>query len=78
MIAPWNEMLWHRVDLKMNDYQVLPETFRRFSRELCSHGKIFEKTGEIVSAETENKKYQDAILQIPANVLGKYAKNVFF
>lgn len=77
LIAPWNEMLWHKVDLISNDYQVLPTSYRFFSRELASHDYVIEKTGKMTSLQEENLQLLNKIFQMPANVLSAYAHNVY-
>lgn len=75
MVAPWDEMLWHKVNLKVADYQVLPESMRAFNRELATQDFIIETDGKKSSVIAENAEHNSKILSMPGNILGKYAKN---
>lgn len=77
MVAPWNEMLWHRIDLKSADYQVLPESFRFFSRELALKPYIIESDGSKTELVKENEVYNQKLSSMPGNVLAQFSKNVF-
>jgi hypothetical protein len=76
-IAPWNEMLWHKVSLKPADYQVLPESYRSFSRQLAVRDYVREKDGSENSTEAENSHYLKNIYQKPANILSQFAENSY-
>lgn len=77
VIAPWDKMLWHDIDLKTNDYQVLPESYRVFSRELAKQDFILEINGEKSPRQKEDAVYLDKIFQMPENLISRYAQNVF-
>jgi hypothetical protein len=66
-VAPWDEMLWHKVNLSETDYQVLPASMRVFSRELMIQNKLAEKYDSALRK----------IYQMPGNVLSTLAKNYF-
>jgi hypothetical protein len=76
-IAPWNEMLWHKINLQPADYQVLPASYRKFSPELASRDYVREKDGTKNLVAEENARYLEKIFQKPANVLARYASNQF-
>lgn len=75
-IARWQEMLWHKIDLQPNDYQVLPDHLRFFSRELAYCNYVLN-AGKKQSTSVENEHYNEQVLKMPANVLGQYAENVY-
>ncbi len=77
VMAPWDEMLWHKVDLKPTDYQVLPESYRRFSKSLAARNYLYEKTGSKTSLKKEDAYYLDKIFKMPGNVVSQFARNVF-
>ncbi len=76
-LAPWDTMLWHQIDLKHNDYQVLPESFRFFSRKRAMQDFVIDKAGEKKSVAAENAPYLEKIYKMPGNVLSKYAENKY-
>ncbi|GEM_PF-263651 len=77
IVAPWNEMLWHKINLTTNDYQFLPQSMRSFSRELPARDYIIEKSGDKTSADSEISIHLEKIYKMPGNTLSRFAKNVF-
>lgn len=77
IVAPWNEMLWHKINLSANDYQFLPQSMRMFSRELSARDYIVEKDGAKTSCDSELSKHLKKIYKMPGNTLSKFAKNIF-
>lgn len=77
IVAPWNEMLWHKVNLTENDCQVLPISLRNFSRELTSKDYVIENSREKTSTDNEILIHLQKIYEMPKNILSKYAKNIF-
>lgn len=77
MMAPWNEMLWHKINLSQEDYQVLPTSMRKFSRDLAARPYVIEKNGGKTPLSTEEAAHVDRVLKMPGNVFGQFAKNVF-
>jgi hypothetical protein len=76
-IAPWNEMLWHDVELKVPDYQFLPESYRKFSRKLANKNYVREKNGKKTATAAEDSAHLGKIFAMPANVISKFAQNKF-
>jgi hypothetical protein len=76
-VAPWNEMLWHNINLSESDYQVLPVSMRVFSRELMAKNFVLEKTGDKTSLDHEIAEHLNQIYKMPGNVLSKFVKNYF-
>lgn len=69
MLAPWDKMLWHNIDLNPNDYQVLPSSWRIFDRKLSQQN---------AKLPLEENPLLEKIFAKPANAFAKkYARNVF-
>ena len=77
MMAPWNEMLWHKINLNSDDYQVLPSSLRHFSRELACRDYVMETNGKRTPLEKEEAQALQRIFNMPGNVLGQFAKNIY-
>ncbi|HEU5281063.1 MAG TPA: hypothetical protein VFU82_03680 [Gammaproteobacteria bacterium] len=77
VISYWNEMMWHSVNLKQNDYQVLPASYRVFRRELAVQDFEYEKAGKRYSGEDESKKHLTKINEKPSNRISAFARNEY-
>jgi hypothetical protein len=76
-LASWDEMLWHNIKLTPVDYQVLPASYRFFSRELANKDYVLEKNSIKTPLLTVNEPLIKQISRMPGNILSSFAKNNF-
>lgn len=77
MVAPWEEMLWHKIDLKPSDYQVLPSSYHVFIRELAAQDFVIEKNGDKTPLDAEIAEQVKKIAAMPGNGISQFAKNAY-
>lgn len=68
-------IIWHNINLDLADIQVLPKSYRFFSRELAHSHYILELNGEKTAVTQENTSYLNKIFAMPSNKISAFACN---
>lgn len=77
VITHWSEMLWHSVDLGLEDYQALPLSYRVFKRELACQDAVYERDGKRIDTKLANQAHLEKIFSKPSNKITIHAKNEY-
>lgn len=76
-LAPWNNTLWHKVDIRNEDIQVLPKSYRSFSRELAARDYLLEESGKPLPIAAALAPVIEKNNSLKGNVLSRFAKNTY-